>query len=290
MKTFSKEAGSERLRKISCALCGGSRFRRWNGSDSLFVKCFDCGLIFQNPQPVQVELVDRYDEEYFAYETENEKQFFNLMELGLADVDFDSIERSLPPQRSFLDIGCATGMLIARMKERGWREQGVEVCRPAAEFGMRERGLRISVGTLEEARFPEGAFDVVHCSHLIEHLTNPRGFLEEIRRILAPKGYFIVTTPNADGFQARLFGREWRSMIDDHMYLFTRRTLRRLIEDSGFRVVRGKTWGGLAVGTAAKPIKDFVDRTAKRLNFGDVMIYLCQRREESYGTERENGA
>ena len=280
MKTFSKEAGSERVREIACALCGGSVYRRWNGRESLFVRCRTCGLIYQNPQPVQNELVDRYDEEYFKYETENEGQFLELMELGLADVDFDSIERRLPARRSFLDIGCATGMLIARMKERGWREQGVEVCRPAAEFGIGKRGLQIFIGTLEEAGFRDGSFDVVHCSHLIEHLTNPRGFVEEVRRVLAPGGYFVVTTPNADGFQARLFGREWRSMIDDHMYLFGRRTLRRLVEDSGFRVLRGKTWGGLAVGTAPKPIKDLFDRTAKRLNFGDVMIYLCQRKEE----------
>ncbi len=280
MKTFSKEAGSERVREIACALCGGSDFRRWNGRESLFVKCRGCGLIFQNPQPVQAELVDRYDEEYFRYETENERQFLDLMEMGLADIDFGAIEGSLSPARSFLDIGCATGMLIARMKARGWREQGVEVCRPAAELGIRERGLQIFIGTLEEARFPEGSFDVVHCSHLIEHLTNPRGFVHEVRRILAPGGYFIVATPNADGFQARLFGGEWRSMIDDHMYLFARRTLRRLLEDSGLRVMRGKTWGGLAVGTAPKPIKDLFDRMAKRLNFGDVMIYLCQRKEE----------
>lgn len=244
------------------------------------MRCRTCGLVFQNPQPVQAELVDRYDEDYFRYEAENEKSFFHLMELSLADVGFDAIERALPPSRSFLDIGCATGMLIARMKERGWQEQGVEVCRPAADHGIRTRGVRIFTGTLEEAHFPARSFDAVHCSHLIEHLTDPRGFLLEVRRILAPGGSFFVTTPNADGFQAHLFGSEWRSMIPDHMYLFSRRTLRRLLDECGFQILAGKTWGGLAVGTVWKPIKAVADRMAKGLNFGDVMIYLCREKGE----------
>ncbi len=278
MKTFSKSAGAETVREVVCALCGGTDLKRWRGS--LFVKCAGCGLVFQNPQPVEDELVERYDEEYFRYEAANEAQFHGLMELGLRDVGFDDVERGLPAGRSFLDIGCATGMLLSTMKRRGWREQGVEVCRPAAEYGARERGVRIFVGTLDRARFPDRSFDVVHCSHVIEHLTDPRAFVREVARVLAPGGSFIVTTPNVDGFQSRLFRSQWRSLIPDHMYLFSRKTLRRLLEESGFRILRGKTWGGLAVGTAPKPIKAAADRLAKRLNFGDVMIYRCERRSE----------
>ena len=41
-----------------------------------------CGLVYQNPQPRQEDLASRYHDRYFAYEQENEENFFNLMRLG----------------------------------------------------------------------------------------------------------------------------------------------------------------------------------------------------------------
>lgn len=277
MKTFSKAPGGERLLAVRCALCGGDRTRRLFGPDSLWVRCSSCGLVYQDPQPERGKLLDRYDEEYFRYEIENEGQFFELMKKGLEDVRFEEIEESIAGERSFLDIGCATGMLIEWMKRRGWREKGVEVCSPAVAYGRSSRGVDIVDGTLEEARFPDASFDVVHCSHLIEHLNDPRGFLLEVARILAPRGHLIVTTPNIAGLQAKLFGDEWRSLIPDHLYLFSVKTLRRLLAETGFHVRRLKTWGGLGVGTARLLIKRPMDRLAKLLGFGDVVIMAAQK-------------
>lgn len=278
MKTFSKPAGGERLNEVVCALCSRDDARRLYTSDSLWVRCRSCGLVYQNPQPVRDELLGRYDEEYFRYEIENESRFFELMKLGLSDIRFSEIEASLDGERGFLDVGCATGMLLEWVKSRGWREKGVEVCRPAAEFGRSARGVDIIDGTLEEASLGSSTLDMVHCSHLIEHLNDPKGFVRAVARVLKPGGYFAVTTPNIAGFQARLFRSEWRSLIADHLYLFSVRTLRRLLEEAGFTVQRVRTWGGLGMGTAPDFIKRPMDRIAKRLGVGDVVIMLARRR------------
>jgi 2-polyprenyl-3-methyl-5-hydroxy-6-metoxy-1,4-benzoquinol methylase len=249
----------------------------WDNGDYGFSKCPSCGLIYQYPRPKQEQLVSRYDREYFAYELENERGFFGLMKKALADVRFfEEIETSVGAGR-FLDVGCATGMLLAEMKRRGWNEKGVEVCAPSAEYGRRERGVDIHTGTLEEASFSGESFDVVHASHLIEHLTEPEGFLRELFRLLKPGGWAIITTPNAAGLQARLFGGGWRSAIADHMYLFSRATLTALMRKSGFEIERWKTWGGIAAGLAPGPIKRLVDASAKRFGFGDVMVIRARK-------------
>jgi 2-polyprenyl-3-methyl-5-hydroxy-6-metoxy-1,4-benzoquinol methylase len=180
--------------------------------------------------------------------------------------------------RTFLDIGCATGMLIESMRGEGWEVRGVDVCRESAEYGRVHRGVDIFPGTLDEAHFADGSFGVVHFSHLIEHVPDPRGFLGEVRRILAPGGFAVITTPNIDGFQARLFGKAWRSAIADHLVLFSRKTLIRLVRESGFDVLQSVTWGGLAVGTAPFIVKRPVDRLAKRWGFGDVVMVLAAKR------------
>jgi SAM-dependent methyltransferase len=130
---------------------------------------------------------------------------------------------------------------------------------------------------LEENRFPDAGFDLVLASHLIEHLNDPAAFVREVFRILVSGGYFLVTTPNISGFQARLFRSRWRSAIFDHLYLFSIKTLSSLLRQSGFTVKRIRTWGGLAAGAAPAPVKRFADRAAKRLGIGDVMLIKALR-------------
>jgi 2-polyprenyl-3-methyl-5-hydroxy-6-metoxy-1,4-benzoquinol methylase len=279
MKTFSTRPANESTHRVACPLCGETgRHGGLNCEGFAFDRCAACGFLYQNPRPSQEALVSRYADEYFDYEIRNEAAFFGLMNLALRDIEFENhTSRFASEKKSFLDVGCATGMLLDHIRSRGWSVRGVEVCEPAARFGMVERNLDIFVGTLEQAAFPSQTFAVVHCSHLIEHLTDPVAFIDECRRLLRDDGYLIVTTPNASGFQARLFGSRWRSAIADHMGLFSKRTLTDLLRNRGFRVVTTKTWGGIAEGIVAPAVKRVADRLAKRCGFGDVMVVLANK-------------
>jgi SAM-dependent methyltransferase len=274
VKTYDSGGAGEKLREVPCNLCGSDDpavFLRGDGFS--YVKCRQCGLVYQNPQPVFEDLRKRYGGGYFEYELENDRNFFHLMQLGLRDIGFHERPIGAFDNNCFLDVGCATGMLVQEMQDRGWDAQGVEICEPAARYGREKRGVRIFVGTLEDACFADNSFSVIHFSHLIEHVPNPLGLLSEVKRILTERGTAIVTTPNIRGFQARLFGAQWRSAITDHLTLFSKKTLKRMLERAGFLVVRGVTWGGLAKGTVPGFIKKPADALAKRLGFGDVVLY-----------------
>lgn len=277
MKTFAADTTGSEYVEIRCEICGCGSYRPAMRSDAYrFVRCNGCGVTYQNPQPTAQSIRLRYGGGYFRYEVENEANFFNLMRLGLADIGFDKLP-GLEGRGTFLDVGCATGRLLAHVRDLGWTPQGVEICAESAAHAVRTRGLDIFVGTLEQARFPEGSFRVVHFSHLLEHVLEPRRFLVEVRRILAPGGYAIITTPNLAGLQARLLGNRWRSAIADHLYLFQPSTLRPLLESSGLSVLRLVTWGGIAKGLAPRMVKAPLDRMAKLMGFGDVMLFLARR-------------
>ena len=280
MKTYSSVPSAEESRlEVPCGVCGSKEYRlRWERAEYRFVRCVRCGVLYQNPQPEPKDLTRRYDEEYFAYELQNEAAFYGLMIQALQDVGF---YRELEPRMGrgrFLDIGCATGLLLSELRNRGWRVEGVEICTPSAEFGRLERGLTIHTVPVEQAELSDQSFDVVHASHLIEHLTQPAALVAEAARILVPGGRLILTTPNSGGLQARLLGERWRSLIPDHVYLFSRASLRRLLDENGFEVERVGTWGGIARGLAPEPIKRVADRAAKRFSFGDVMVMRARKR------------
>ena len=272
VKTWSTPFVVENRRLVPCSVCGSCGFHPALDCRTFsFVRCARCGLLQQNPQPegedVAARYGDRHGEDYLRYELENERSFLRLQELALQDIGFDDIASG-----RLLDVGCATGALLATVRSKGWSVAGVELCGPSAEYARTARSLDVRSATLESAAFPDGGFDVVHASHLIEHLNDPRAFVREAKRILKKNGTLLISTPNSDGFQAKLFGSAWRSAIFDHLYLFSRKTLTELLRREGFLVVRTATWGGLAAGTAPKSVKAFADHAAKRLGIGDVMM------------------
>jgi 2-polyprenyl-3-methyl-5-hydroxy-6-metoxy-1,4-benzoquinol methylase len=278
IKTYTAPQGKEKLIQVACSICGSKHYRqKFISQGSAFVTCLECGMVYQNPVPVFDDLAKRYADDYFSYEFKNEENFFNLMKLGLQDIGFDRIDRSRLENARFLDIGCATGMLIGHMKEKGWTVAGVDICAESASYGIEKRGVPIHAGTLEDARFPARYFSVVHFSHLIEHVPDPKSFFLEVRRIISDNGIAVVTTPNISGFQARLLGNRWRSAIPDHLHLFSKRTLSRLLLDAGFLIEKTVTWGGIAKGVAPGIIKKPLDILAKKLGFGDVMLFVVHK-------------
>ncbi len=280
MKTFSKiPDGGEAYRVINCPVCGSGKFRdKWDIDGASYVSCRNCRLILQNPQPIHEALSARYDSEYFNYEINNEESFLKLMLLGLHDAGFfEHIVPSLPDKRKILDVGCATGRLLNHFKQSGWDTAGSELCRESVDYGNRNYSVNIKAAAVEDAEFSDAEFSVVHASHLIEHLNSPDAFVDEVARVLIPGGVFICVTPSVDGLQARLFGSSWRSVIPDHVSLFSKRTLSRRIEGAGLEVELVRTWGGLAVGTAPAWLKDFADKLAKKWNFGDVVLMTARK-------------
>jgi len=279
VKTYSSvPVCGERLEVAQCPVCEHLDSRTvWVFDTSVFVRCRVCGHIFQNPRPDPSALGRRYDTAYTQYEIENADSFLHLMLLGLRDIGFDSIEMALGVDRRFLDVGCATGALVEALGARGWQAEGVELCEPSARWGRENRGVTIHGGTLESVAFPDRLFDLVHSSHVIEHVPNPGAFLRETWRILKPGGWCVCVTPNTASFQASVFGPAWRSAIADHVHLFSLTGLKRLMQNSGLEPVRHKTWGGLARGAGFVLFKPVVDRLAKRTGLGDVMVVLARK-------------
>jgi 2-polyprenyl-3-methyl-5-hydroxy-6-metoxy-1,4-benzoquinol methylase len=231
-----------------------------------------------NPQPLPREVARRYGEgsgkDYLAYELEREKDFLALQESGLNDMGFAELEARLKEagKPRFLDAGCAAGALLEKLRDRGWEVTGVELCGAEAGYARKERGLAVIDGPLEDAELPAGSFEVIHGSHLIEHLNRPELFISRAAELLVPGGTLFLTTPNIAGLQARLFGAKWRSAIFDHLYLFSVKTLSRLLANNGFSIEKLISWGGLAEGIGPGPLKSLLDRAAKRFGFGDVMM------------------
>jgi len=92
------------------------------------------------------------------------------------------------------------------------------------------------------AGFKEDWFDVVLFNHSLEHVYDPAATLSEALRILKPGGAVVIYLPNAGSAEAALFDRWWVAWDPPrHLYHFTKCSLTRLLEQTGYRTVSIRT-------------------------------------------------
>lgn len=203
------------------------------------VACQRCGLCFVWPQPDQTGF---YEQDYY---TRPDYPMVGGLEAAAPHLvkRLDVLSRCLGHQGRFLDVGCSTGALVAAAAARGWQAKGVDVSRWATQQA-RSHGLAVATGTLEPQHYPDATFDVVHSSHLLEHVPNPAAVLREMRRILKPDGLLSLEVPQETRSFQQAF-RRWRGdrprYPSPHLFFFTTQTLTALLRASGFQTVQVRT-------------------------------------------------
>ena len=139
---------------------------------------------------------------------------------------------------SHLDIGCGSGYYVWWMEKHGWQSRGIDVNLSAVE-AARQAGLNVVQRSLEETKFPDASFDLVTAWEVIEHLPGLIDQLKTIRRILKPGGRLIGSVPNAESWEAGVFGKNWQPWeIPSHLYHFSPKSLKKILGLAGFELTR----------------------------------------------------
>ncbi|MBS2018426.1 MAG: class I SAM-dependent methyltransferase [Deltaproteobacteria bacterium] len=184
-----------------------------------------------------------YTEDYFGGKT----SFFYRLGYGrFARFHFDSLVRPLRPYLApylerpspsrVLDVGCAYGLVLARMPDR-FEKFGVDVSTHAIGEARRRfpASTFVVAGAEEPLPFEPASFDVVLCNDVIEHLEKPWLALANIWDSLAPGGLLYLNTPNLNALRRRFFARA--DAAEHHISLFEHARLRDLLQNLGFDIV-----------------------------------------------------
>lgn len=107
-----------------------------------------------------------------------------------------------------LDIASGEGYGSAMLAATAAKVSGVDVDPQAVStanlrYGQKDR-LTFHVGRAQEIPFPDDSFDAVTSFETIEHIEDPEALIREIRRVLKPKGFAIISTPNKSVYNAGL--------------------------------------------------------------------------------------
>lgn len=201
------------------------------------VRCQRCGHMQLHPMPSQELLQTGYataaSDDYVEEEAGQRATAARTLEL---------IEAHVQRRGALLDVGCWVGFLLAEAGDRGWnRTLGIEPSEFACRYARERLGLDVVHGDLFSAQLPEGEFDAISMGDVIEHLPDPAEALARLRSLLNPGGVLWLALPDAGSAVARALGRRWWSVIPTHVQYFTRGSIARLLDRSGFELLETRT-------------------------------------------------
>lgn len=234
-------ARGARLVTIPCPVCGSydeELALRRNGFR--VVRCTRCRFLFANPRPDPESLAGLYrDRPHLANGRDGRTRD------DPEDARKDALYR-LARLAEFLrtgrvlDVGCGRGDFLALARAR-FDVHGVDV---APRLRDPDLAPRVRTGTLAAVHYPDGWFHAVTVVEVLEHVFDPRGELREVRRVLSDRGVVLLQTGDAGNLMARVSFERWPYVQPPvHLNFFDRRSLARILQSEGFRILRGWSFG-----------------------------------------------
>ena len=240
-----------------CDLCHHSHFKAlFQGSDRLHGKpgdfwvleCEDCGLYSLYPQPNQDQIAEYYPNTYISFPKaiEDEKSLLRRLDRSYGlEKRCREIIRCAGKRGRILDVGCATGIFLNGMRQRGWICLGVEPSFYAVNYARGRFHLEVYEGYLEDVEYPDEWFDAITMWDVLEHVPNQEQVLDKIGHLLKRDGWLVISLPNAESWERFIFQKYWAGWdVPRHFHIFTPKTITRLLESRGFKVEKIKSFTG----------------------------------------------
>lgn len=204
----------------------------------------------------------------------------------------DTVARHLDHGR-VVDVGCSTGLLVKKLRDRGYQAEGIELNSNSAAWGREHYGLTIYEEPLERCQIPRGSLNALLFTDVIEHMQHPRDFLRDASAWLAKGGLALVAFPDISSMESRytytlsrVFGRDWlwsNCHIPLHVWEFTPKTAEACFVSAGFEVLEMRrsqiaveSSGLLAVDVLKAPLRCLSWPLFSRL-FGTQMEFVIRK-------------
>ena len=255
LRRFTSEHG-EALEEIVCPLCSGAESTPvLETKDMLYgkpgpyrlVRCRSCTLAYLNPRPTFAALAAHYPDDYHCYVLPHEhpailRPLAKVAARGQALRRLRFIEGPLGrvgAGAEIVDVGCGVNEFLRVVKEeRGPTGIGVDFKDTVVSYIRDDLKMPVAQGTLAQAQFEPGRFDLVTMMEYLEHEMDPYGVLSEARRVLKKGGHIAIEIPDIEGWPARAFKHRWANLdLPRHLVFFERKTLELACSKLGFEIV-----------------------------------------------------
>ena len=251
------------LREVACNLCGATKARALLAEGAYRVqKCHSCGLVYVSPQPTEEALGEYYAQFYPKSSAEvvaswsHQASFRQVRSI---------LRRHCPQGGRLIDAGSGMGTFLQTLGVE-WHLTGIDPDATACDRARRAvPRAEILQGDVLSMPLPAKKFDAATLLASLEHMLDPTSVLRRVAELLAAGGLILVTVPYIEWYLClkRLIpSLPVRFGAPRHLYDFSPRTLRLILENNGYKVVRlyigsQESWSSPIVAAAVGAMKVF---------------------------------
>ncbi|MFH1782714.1 MAG: class I SAM-dependent methyltransferase [Candidatus Omnitrophota bacterium] len=213
-----------------CNICSSHSYKKYldfHDQKKEIVMCNSCKTFRSRPY-----LLTDYTDQglYCEHYLKNEDKFKMFSE------DIMNLVVKHKKEGRLLDVGCSIGLLLEEAKRLGFKAEGIELNKKASEICL-SKGLTVKSGMLKDVLNPGESFDVIILNHVLEHIVELNGFIEDIKDFVAEKGIVVIGVPNHNSLVARLYKARWYGWGNgEHVWHFDRGSFGNLLSNNGFKI------------------------------------------------------
>lgn len=209
-----------------CPLCELREATRLYSKGTLhLVRCLSCSMIYANPVEPEFASGSFYDQRATSFYLSPDK-----LRSDYAAVRFERerrLFRAYCRNGKVMDVGCSTGAFLLSLQRQYPGEYsvfGTDVAGAALDYAESQGVQVIRVPFLEFGERGSN-FEAVTFWAVMEHLVEPKKFLNKAASLLLPGGFCFVLVPNMRSLAVRILGSRYRYIMPDHVNYFTPATL-----------------------------------------------------------------
>lgn len=163
--------------------------------------CESCKYIHCYPIPSKKDLDIFYKKQF--YKSNRKKNYFLNQKKQIKWWNkiflkrLDRFKEILNKKGSIIDIGCGPGFFIKTAKENGWKVSGIDPSSLAIEFAKKKLKLKnVKILDYQDLAKEKKKYDVIYSNGVIEHIADPKSFLDILSKILKKRGIIFLSAAN----------------------------------------------------------------------------------------------
>ena len=172
-----------------------------------------------------------------------------------------------------LDIGSGMGTFLVAAKPHYKEAVGLDVSAQMAAFVQRQLGVKVVLEQFENFHYDK-KFSLIHMSHVIEHIPNPKAWLDKARKMLERGGILVINVPNKFSISFRMqhlfyklklkkqFSDAWAdpSRTPDHLFEPTVPSMLRFLKQNDYEVLDYFSYSRKDPVSNGSPLSRFTNR------------------------------
>jgi len=202
-----------------------------------FIRCASCNCLFQPLYPSEKQLDAIYANAGHDNTWEQDDYVIDLTNKHYLDLAMPA----LTSRQEILDVGCDKGLFLKICKKHFSKLTGVDPNASSIKTAKKELPDAVLIaGTASNV--PKQQYDLITLIHVLDHIAKPKLFLDGLREHFSNNTVALIVVHNEQSMLAKIMGKNFPPINPQHPQLYSPTTLRKLIENSGYRVVdQGRT-------------------------------------------------